>query len=97
MNTRAHGGITGFCLGWVLAGTLLTLEACGWDKPLPVTPTAGYPCGVTGVACGGGLCCAENEVCGGGAFAGCPAAACCDVGGGAYGGKAKHLQTAAKP
>ena len=95
MNTRAHGRITGFCLGWVLTGAL-TLGACGWDKPLPVAPQAGYPCGPTGVDCGKGMCCGQYTVCGGAAFAGCPAGECCDVGG-EYGAKRERPQWAARP
>ena len=73
-----------------------SLGACGWDKPLPVTPQAGYPCGVTGADCGDSMCCAQNEVCGGTAFAGCPAGECCDVGG-EYGAKRERPQWAARP
>ena len=55
--------------------------ACGWDKPIPLTPSKDYPCGVTGVVCGGGMCCEQNEVCGSSAMGvGCPPGLCCYVG-----------------
>jgi len=65
---------------FLVLAVVAVIAACSWDKPLSVAPQAGYPCGVTGVVCGGGMCCEENEVCGGGAFAGCPAGQCCYIG-----------------
>jgi hypothetical protein len=91
------------------AGFLGTLIAgCAWDKPIPNTPSPGYPCGVVGVACNAPDsstvtgCCGQYEVCGGPAFSGCPANMCCDVGGGDSSGgdavamrpKVLHPQTA---
>ena len=86
-------------IAFIVAGAVAIAAAgCGGvDKPLPVTPQAGYPCGVTGVDCGGGMCCGQYDVCGGPAFAGCPAGECCNVGGDAYGAKRERPQWAAKP
>lgn len=58
---------------------LLALASCTtWNAPLPVTPVPGGPCGETGVVCGGHMCCAEGDACGG--TPGCPAGMCCYIG-----------------
>jgi len=68
----------------VALATIL-LVACQ-DPPLPTTPTADNPCGEAYIPCldmSGkldGLCCDENETCGGGKYSvGCPANSCCDI------------------
>lgn len=55
---------------------VLVLAACSGDPLVDTTPRPDYPCGVTGVSCGHGMCCDEDYVCG---FQGssCPAGACC--------------------
>lgn len=70
------------------------LLACSatWNAPLPVSPTPDAPCGVTGVVCGGGMCCAEGERCGA-AGTSCPAGECCFEGGDEMAGaRAPHAQ-----
>jgi hypothetical protein len=66
------------------------VAACAND-PLPTTPAPGYPCGVAYVACTGpdgalnGMCCDQDNTCGGGQFSvGCPAGMCCYIGPGSF-------------
>lgn len=46
-------------------------------SPGPTGPGTAWPCGYHGISCGNGMCCDENEDCGGGDFNGCPAGYCC--------------------
>jgi hypothetical protein len=62
-----------------LISMLLLLAACAADAPIPTTPSPGYPCGHTWHSCGGGMCCANTDVCGA-EHTGCPPGACCYVG-----------------
>lgn len=65
----------------------LALTACldTWDSGKRLeTPVDGYPCGVGWQQCLSsdthkptGMCCGENDACGGGPFNGCPAGSCC--------------------
>lgn len=70
---------------------LVTLLACAVLTPAE-GPGTEYPCGVRGVECADLMCCEEGEVCGGQPFEGCPAGACCFVGGAGVGDHRPHLQ-----
>ena len=61
--------------------------ACAALTPGPTGPGTDWPCGYHGISCGGGMCCDENEICGGanegvkGApFSGSAAGMCCYAG-----------------
>lgn len=67
-------------LNFVLA---LCVFACGPAVHPAEGPGTEYPCGIHGRVCGGGMCCADTEVCGGydaAGFSRCPAGYCCDEG-----------------
>jgi hypothetical protein len=60
-------------------GILLGYVGCSTPRILqPQTgPGTAYPCGFYEHPCIDKTCCANDEVCGGGNFNGCPANACC--------------------
>lgn len=64
---------------FLFAFFLFTLFAC--TTPNILTPKTGpgtdYPCGLQGIACGNHYCCWQGDVCGEGAFSGCPVNYCC--------------------
>lgn len=66
---------------------LAFVAACA--TPLILQPAQGpgtdYPCGYTGVVCGGHECCPQYHVCGGTTWSSCPAGQCCFTGEGLRG------------
>ena len=74
----------------------VALAACTTPKILGPDETAN--CGQWPQDCGGGYCCFEHEVCGGGPFSGCPAGECCYVGeGDGYAARPSRPQRKVKP